>query len=452
MPYSHNHLSLLLIKWKQYFFFKLEATQICSFRGWVCWDVCGLASFAGPDIVVGKDHIGFSLRRKIEQSARELSLCIDIYDELGIGGGASGVAGGLLHPYSPKAKLLWKGAQCWEEAMVMLSIAEAAKDEGSFAQDLKDLVSQHIFDGPIVWKRGIIKPITAMKSIDIMKKNIQDCLPSCPLELLDSFAIQKILPGLSAPSGFAIYMPKAVNVHPERYLQALFLACNKLVKDLSAVGYSGKQVNFYKQTVHSLQEISGEYSAVVICLGARSESLPELKGVLPLRMCRGVVAHLDLPGNMSGGEYKDSDPSILADAWLAVRGPRSLAMGSTWQWGSRNYSRTLSSDEESSAMHELLSKASILYPDIRNWSCESASAGLRAMPPLTTLGSLPLLGSVDNLVGHNSGGGGRYWFMGGLGARGLLYHGWLGKLMAQAVLSCSAAEIPFELTTWKNRM
>lgn len=27
---------------------------------------------------------------------------IDIYDEVGIGGGASGVSGGLLHPYSPK--------------------------------------------------------------------------------------------------------------------------------------------------------------------------------------------------------------------------------------------------------------------------------------------------------------------------------------------------------------
>ena len=27
---------------------------------------------------------------------------IDIYDEVGIGAGASGVSGGLLHPYSPK--------------------------------------------------------------------------------------------------------------------------------------------------------------------------------------------------------------------------------------------------------------------------------------------------------------------------------------------------------------
>lgn len=29
-------------------------------------------------------------------------MSIDLYDEIGIGGGASGVAGGLLHPYSPK--------------------------------------------------------------------------------------------------------------------------------------------------------------------------------------------------------------------------------------------------------------------------------------------------------------------------------------------------------------
>ncbi len=33
---------------------------------------------------------------------------VDLYDESGIGGGASGVSGGLLHPYSPKGLLyLW---------------------------------------------------------------------------------------------------------------------------------------------------------------------------------------------------------------------------------------------------------------------------------------------------------------------------------------------------------
>lgn len=38
----------------------------------------------------------------MQHSSKDLPLLVDIYDEVGIGGGASGVAGGLLHPYSPK--------------------------------------------------------------------------------------------------------------------------------------------------------------------------------------------------------------------------------------------------------------------------------------------------------------------------------------------------------------
>lgn len=38
----------------------------------------------------------------LQDCPKELSLSVDVYDEVGIGGGASGVSGGLLHPYSPK--------------------------------------------------------------------------------------------------------------------------------------------------------------------------------------------------------------------------------------------------------------------------------------------------------------------------------------------------------------
>ena len=112
----------------------------------------------------------------MQHSSKESQhICIDIYDEVGIGGGASGISGGLLHPYSPKgshhfflnlsnlsvimsslpllvsyvigiqqififkhllltgysvqilaAKLLWRGAECWKESLNLLSIAEAA--------------------------------------------------------------------------------------------------------------------------------------------------------------------------------------------------------------------------------------------------------------------------------------------------------------------------------------
>lgn len=43
----------------------------------------------------------------LQRSPTDLHVCIDVLDEIGIGGGASGVAGGLLHPYSPKGYILF---------------------------------------------------------------------------------------------------------------------------------------------------------------------------------------------------------------------------------------------------------------------------------------------------------------------------------------------------------
>lgn len=51
------------------------------------------------------EFIDFFEKKKkdcLQESPKDLRLRIDIYDEVGIGGGASGVSGGLLHPYSPK--------------------------------------------------------------------------------------------------------------------------------------------------------------------------------------------------------------------------------------------------------------------------------------------------------------------------------------------------------------
>lgn len=94
------------------------------------------AGFAGLSVVW---HL-------LKQSPKELQMRIDIYDEVGIGGGASGVSGGLLHPYSPKVKLLWEGAQCWKESMKLLRVAEEAsvsKDcrTGESAEDMKAFVA-----------------------------------------------------------------------------------------------------------------------------------------------------------------------------------------------------------------------------------------------------------------------------------------------------------------------
>lgn len=75
------------------------------------------------------------------------------------------------------------------------------------------------------------------------------------------------------------------------------------------------------------------------------------------------------------------------------------------------------------------------------WRIAGVRTGVRALPPRDQHGSLPLAGRVD--------GEDNLWVVGGLGARGLVYHAWLGDVMAQAVLSGDEGIIPEQLRRWQ---
>ncbi|WJX29398.1 hypothetical protein P8452_18046 [Trifolium repens] len=395
--------------------------------------------------VLGAGFAGLSVVWHLfKQSPKELSLKIDIYDEVGIGGGASGISGGLLHPYSPKVKPLWEGAQCWNESIKLLRIAE----EASLSRDCKKIgeSTAQYMKAFVVNKRGILRPAMDMKNMTKLNDNAKTCLPCCRVETLNNEEAQGLLPGVLLPFNTAFFMPEALNINPRHYLEELFRACENLVKESSSCDSGEKQLSLHKKSVHGLSEFEGEYDAVIICLGAKVNMLPEISGRLPLRTCRGVIVHLEPPDDTRC--YPEDGPSILSDAWIAVESSRSLNVGSSWEWKSINSSPNVSIDEASKALHELLPKASTIYPGIRDWVFTGARAGLRAMPPLTPLGSLPLLGCINDFIGRNH--SCKYWLFGGLGSRGLLYHGWLGNLTAHAVLSCNEEVIPSELTSWKN--
>ena len=87
-------------------------------------------------------------------------MCVELIDKSGIGCGASGVSGGLLHPYSPKGsfidfyssapmyrqarwaagKVLWRGMEAWRDAVSLVTIAENVAEGEDASQQ-------------IVWKR-----------------------------------------------------------------------------------------------------------------------------------------------------------------------------------------------------------------------------------------------------------------------------------------------------------
>ncbi|KAL6541184.1 hypothetical protein OROMI_025067 [Orobanche minor] len=407
--------------------------------------------------VLGAGFAGLSVAwNLLQHGPKESRICVDIYDEVGIGGGASGVAGGLLHPYSPKVRLLWRGAELWNESLHLLNVAERAIVNGG-----KHATPEN-GESPIIRRRRDLKTCRQFKEHEHNDRKI---------ELIDGDAAHDLIPNLSVPLNSAFYMPEALNINAQSYLQGLYLACENLANDMSTLGHGYKELTFRKKSVKRLLELAkkeklmgitlpGEYDAVIICFGARAAFLPELSGKLPVRACRGIIAQLQLgddtrltfyergKGLVLGEEYSKHSPSILSDAWLVVHGGRHMDLGSTWSWNSINYSRDVTADEASKAIDILVPKASSVYPAIKNWTANGAVAGLRAMPPLTAEGSLPLLGSVDEYIegDHTC----KYWLFTGLGARGLLFHGWLGKVLARAVLSCDEDLIPREFTSWKN--
>ncbi|KAL0315335.1 UNVERIFIED_CONTAM: hypothetical protein Sradi_5411700 [Sesamum radiatum] len=397
--------------------------------------------------VLGAGFAGLSVAwNLLQHGSRESHLSVDIYDEVGIGGGASGVAGGLLHPYSPKVKLLWRGAECWNETLNLLHIAEGALLKLVNKGKCETLQNN---ESPIVRRRGILRPVVNLKNMNIMTENAQNCIANCRIEPIHEDAAQNLVPNLSVPLNLAFFMPEALNINAQSYLKGLYLACQNLANDMSTLGHVHRELHFYQKSVQSLLDLAGDYDAVIICFGARAVFLPELSGKLPLRTCRGIITHLHL-GDDIREEYPKHSPSILSDAWLAVHGAHHMDLGSTWDWKSMNYSRNVTTDEAAKAIEVLLPKASSVYPAIKNWTVTGAVGGLRAMPPLTADGSLPLLGCIDDYVDGSE--TCKYWLFTGLGARGLLFHGWLGKLLAQAVLSHDENLIPFELTSWKHKL
>jgi len=92
-------------------------------------------------------------------------------------------------------------------------------------------------------------------------------------------------------------MPLALNVNPKKYLQALFSACQNLADEASSLPSEQKEFKLYKQHVDDLHHLAGNYDSVIVCLGAKVRSLPELANKLPLRTCRGVIAEFKLPSD-----------------------------------------------------------------------------------------------------------------------------------------------------------
>eukprot|EP00775_Hariotina_reticulata_P006660 gene6660-6884_t len=324
-----------------------------------------------------------------KQSEAGQAVHVTVVDAVGIGAGGSGAAAGLLHPYTPKGKLLWRAQEALAAALDLLAVAEAA----AAAKDASK----------------------ATAAVDV---------------------------GCNAGG---------ITVQPLLYMQALWEAC--LQEAGARDDGSSAQLHIQQLTsLHQLQDVQcikdnnsssvqqPHFDAIVVAAGAAVGSLVEIgPDSLPLSLCQGYT--LDLGGRLlvvgATKQHNWTTQQALAELGRTVAGIRSgvralaprtpqgaLPVAGRWTAPSQAQQQQQQEEEEEEDNEQ----------DKEEGECKPSGITYRSHPHLARQG--PALPPV--------------WLLVGLGARGFVYHAWLGKVLAAAVIHEDESLLPPELLGWKT--
>ena len=296
---------------------------------------------------------------------------VTLFDRKGIGGGTSGIASGLLHPYPGEvARLSWRGEEAMREARHLLSVAGA----------------------DVYQENGILKVAVTSKqesALHKLAKRYQD-VKWLEKEGAGYFFSKegRALPVAMIQSG--------ITVHASLYLQKLWEVCERL----------GAQ--FEKKGV--FLDMLDPFDCVVLAVGGGIREFPIVKK-LNLRFNKGQLLLCQKPIEWN------IDTSFIGKGYLASSESHPFCfLGST-------YERNFNSEKPcmKSATDLIFKQLSQFFPPFHSFLIEKCMAGMRVVNPH---GPYPILKKLSDKV----------FIVTGMGSRGLLYHGLIGKEVAEEIL------------------
>ncbi|MCH9625863.1 MAG: tRNA 5-methylaminomethyl-2-thiouridine biosynthesis bifunctional protein MnmC [Chlamydiales bacterium] len=314
---------------------------------------------------------------------------IDLYDPLPIGSGVSGLSSGLLHPYvGKKAKRSWAATRCMNETHRLLTEASQALNH------------------PLILSKGILRPALSsqqIKDFQIVAKENSDT------EWWDAQTCLTKIPGLHIPAeGGGLFIRDGLTVDTQKYLEGLWRACALL----------GTQ---HYQTMQVPAEKLMAYDRILVALGPSTKNFPNLQD-LPITPVKGQILELKWPSNLQPPPH-----SLISQKYLVMdREQKKCFVGATYE-----HDFTSPEPDESIARAQILPKIYEYYPALQGAEILGCYAGFRAKPKT----NLPLVGMLNEKV----------YFFTGLGSRGLLYHAWVGKHVARALLTGDSKHFPPEI-------
>lgn len=362
---------------------------------------------------------------------------VQIFDPAGIAGGASGAAAGLLHPFSPRGRPLWAAEEAIPAAEQLLAAAQAASSNGE----------------PFVWRPQLLRPAADKKQAEDLR-GAPFSAAGVTAQLLEPEEAQEKFPGLQSQGLPSLLLTGGAVVDPRKYLRALWAAC------VAAAAQRGGSAMLRSEHIASLAVLEaseGPWTAVIVATGAATTMLPEVANSLPVDIQEGFTLQLSPPPSqhMAGG-YPPCAPSVLGRTYIAAHGERRLVVGASKGPGKRLVTpqkicgRSATTEESHTAATFLLPAAAAVWDPATEWTVDKVNYGVRAMAQRSNKGAPPLAGRLRAGAEDVSESTHRWWIVTGLGARGLVYHAWLGQLLAQAVVTDDETVLPAQLTRWKT--
>lgn len=266
--------------------------------------------------IVGAGFCGLSLSHFLLQSK---SCQVTLFDHNGIGGGASGVATGLLHPYTgEQARRSWKATEAIGATFALLKIVEAATGRIAASYD------------------GIVRKVQDEKQKAAFLSHAEQFGDVEPID------------------DHSFFIKSGITVHCQNYLQGLW----------GMVAQAGGIL--VQKPISSLSDLES-YDRIVLTAGSGISGFPEAKS-LRFGRTKGQVLTAEVPPSLQEGLK-----SIIGKGYLAKGdNPGICYLGSTYE-----KSFVSEAPDRSVAEKEILPRAAQFFPQVDQLRIVDCSSGVR---------------------------------------------------------------------------
>ena len=354
---------------------------------------------------------------------------VTIYDKQKVGeGGASSVAGGLIHPFSPRGKLIHFGLVALDTSNHLIQMAAKHEPQCILRSNLCRLALND-------------KHVTQLQQTAEMYPELATWISS--EDMKDRFDIHESMGGIFLHNGCKV-------IHVPTYLRGLLKECEIKAKHING-GIKWKLIDHSPaddtKKTSEMEDILNkkQYDAVILSAGAniiQDNLINKEEDELPVQLVRGQSIEMSIENKAD-----NKKEALLCGKYISPLPSANDTLERVVIGATHEFKDDPLTPEE--VVDELKSRTNDFAKDIwKNGKIDRLTTGIRMQSNRGKYGRMPMIGRFKSSHHNNS------WIFTGLSSRGLIYHGIFGKWLANAVLHDDEAVIQDDFSDydwWKKR-